>query len=402
MIIFINIILSCIGLLLIKRRLKDYNSYVNHFAIFGFIWLFITIGTQLSYPKLIEFSTVLLFYAAWYSYIIGSSIIRHKKDITQPTQITLHKNYAVNLKFLGFGLFILCFIANYDLLEKVIFNFSSFAVWATLRTENEFVDIDERSIFKTLFQRSYLIYVPIFILLLKNKKISKTIFICAVVSGVIISILKFTRAPFLQLMITILVSYIYIYQKKLPLKTILLTVLSVFLIFIGSTFFLLGKRGSMENVLDEIKLYLFGGQIVYQDILNGKYLDNYKYDVKVYSIDFINYILERLELIDKYPLYVREWSKTLVTNTYTYLDSYTLDMGIGGAILGSFLTGFFSDYIYSIFNKNKNIFTLVFYAYICYFSAFVFANNEFIRFSVLLTAVNLWVLNIISKRKSHV
>lgn len=401
MIIFINVFFAIIGLSILKWRLKSYNSYVNHLAIFGFIWLFITLFSQVFYPNLVDFGTTIIFFGAWYSYIIGSSIINHKKNVRDKF-VYLNSGYLIRLKIVAYVLIILCVIANYDLLQKVIFNFSSLAAWASLRKENEFETIDESSIFKALFQRSYLIYIPILILLFRNKKINWLILTIAIISGLVISTLRFTRAPFLQLMITILVSYIYIYKKRLPIKTILIGVFSVFLIFVVSSFFLLGQGGSTERVFDEIRLYLFGGQVAYQDILEHKYLDNYKYDIKVYTLDFLNYILKKIGVIEKYPSYVREWYRPLTTNTYTYLDSYTLDLGVLGAILGSFFTGLFSDYSYYILNKKQNVFSLVFYGYICYFNAFVFANNEFIRFSVLLTFVTLWVLNSITKKKKYV
>lgn len=401
MIIFINIVLSVIGLSILKWRLKSYSSYVNHLAIFGFVWLFITVFSQVFYPKLMNFETTLIFYGAWYGYIIGSSIIKHK-IMSVDSFANLDNKYSINLKTVAYILIILGLIANYDLLQKVVFNFSSFNAWASLRKGNEFETIDESSIFKALFQRSYLIYIPIFILLFRNKKTSRLVLIAVIMVGIIISTLRFTRAPFLQLIITILVSYIYVYRERLPIKTILIGIFSVFTIFAISSFFLLGIGGSTENVLDEVKLYLFGGQVAYQDILEHKYLDNYQYDVKVYSLDFINYILKKLGFIEKYPSYVREWSRTLTTNTYTYLDSYTLDLGIFGAISGSFLTGLFSDYAYYILNKKQNIFNIAFYGYICYFNAFVFANNEFIRFSILLIFVTLWVLNILTKKKRYV
>src|SRR5690606_23594146 len=107
----------------------------------------------------------------------------------------------------------------------------------------------------------------------------------------------------------------------------------------------------------------------------------------------------KLELIDTYPDYVREWSKSLVSNTYTFLDAFTLDLGIPGAIAGSFSIGLFSDYSYQRIRKNNyNLFNIIFYGYVCYYNLFVFANNEFIRFPVLLTVVMLLFLNFFTKK----
>lgn len=398
MIIIFNILMLLLAGWFLRRRLKVYDYVLNHLALFSFVWLFIIIGVQLAYPGKIDDESVILYYTCFFSYLLGSSILK------MPRYETVKQRYYnfSTLNIIIFLLFVLGLIANYDLLNKVVFNFSSLDAWVSMRTKQEFEEVDESNIFKALFQRSYLIYIPLALFCVKNKKMSKLIFVGLIIVGIMISLLRFTRAPFLQLLIMLLISYVYIYRVMIPVKTILISVFVTIGVFAASQLLLLGDKASINDITKEINLYLFGGLYVFQDITDGKYLDSNSYDIGYYTFDAFNYILEKLGIIDSYPSYVREWSGRLMTNTYTFLDAFTLDFGIIGALLGSLLIGLFSDYCYRLVKKNyNNLFNIIFYGYICYFNVFVFANNEFIRFPVLLTMVILLIINFFTKKITY-
>ncbi len=391
MIILLNILLLVIGFLFAGKSARRYSSYVNHLNIFSYVWAIVTVGTQFAYPDKIEISTVILYYICWYFYIFGSSLIKHKEYQSEPTF-----NLFTRFYFLIIFLLICAVISNLELLSMIT-RLGDLQAWANLRKEQAFDEL-ESSIFNTIFQRGYLIYIPIAIYLKKNNKISWIFVILLILSGVIISLLRFTRAPLFQLLIIMLVSYVYFYKKKLPIFLIVSGVILLFTVFGVSMFFLAGGS-SRFSVLDDIKLYLFSGQVAFQDFLNDDYIDNVKYDMKYFSLDFLNYILKKIGLIETYPSYVRDYSRVVLTNTYTYLDAFTYDFGVIGAAIGSLIIGFLSDLSYDVFYKRKNVFALIFYGYICYYNAFIFANNEFIRFSVLLTLVSLAIYSFIIKKR---
>lgn len=386
--------LLIIGFLFANKSSKRYSSYVNHLNIFSYVWAIVTVGTQFAYPDKIEISTVILYYICWYFYIFGSSLIKHKEYQSEPTF-----NLFTRFYFLIIFLLICTIISNWELLSMIT-KLGDLQAWANLRKEQAF-DKLESSLFNTIFQRGYLIYIPVAIYLKKNNKISWLFLILLILSGVMISILRFTRAPLFHLLIIMLVSYVYFYKKKLPLFLIVSGVILLFAVFGVSMFFLAGGS-SKFNALDDIKLYLFSGQVAFQDFLNDDYIDNVKYDMKYFSLDFLNYILKKMGLIDTYPSYVRDYSRIVMTNTYTYLDAFTYDFGVIGAAIGSLIIGFLSDLSYNVFYKRKNVFALIFYGYICYYNAFIFANNEFIRFSVLLTVVSLAIYSFIIKKRKFV
>ncbi|UFK97121.1 O-antigen polymerase [Kaistella faecalis] len=398
MMIIFNILMLLLAGWLLQRRLKVYDYVLNHLTLFSFIWLFIIIGVQLAYPGKVDDSSVILYYGCFFTYLFGSSILKMPKY-----EVAKQRYYNFNtLNVIVFLLLILGLIANYDLLNKVVFNFSSLEAWVSMRTKQEFEEVDESNIFKALFQRSYLIYIPLALFCVKNKKMSKIIFVGLIVAGIMISSLRFTRAPFLQLLIMLLISYVYIYRIMIPVRTIVISVLVTIGVFAASQLLLLGDNASLNDVTEEINLYLFGGLYVFQDITDGKYLDSNSYDIGYYTFDAFNYILKKIGLIDTYPSYVREWSDRLTTNTYSFLDAFALDFGIIGALLGSMIIGLFSDYCYRLVKQNyNNLFNIIFYGYICYFNVFVFANNEFIRFPVLLTVVILLIINFFTKKITY-
>lgn len=392
--IFINLFFLAAGLLFIKKRQKAYISYVNHLTIFGFVWPFIIVGTQMAYPNQVSIEVIILYYICWLVYIFGSSLLKHRISSISKVDTISYSGIKILIVFL----FTFCIISNWGLLSLIL-STGNLLAWAALRKENGFEELDS-NIFFTLFQRSYLVFIPLGIFIFKNKKISTIFLLALIFTGFVFSMLKFTRAPILNLFIVLLVSYVYIYRKKLPIFPIFFSVIIIFLIF-GGSMLILTQGSSKYNVFDDVNLYLFGGQVAYQGFLDGSYIDNLRYDINNYSLDSINYIFKKVGLIETYPSYVREFTNrsNILTNTYTYLDAFTYDMGIPGAITGSFFVGLFSDYCYHIYIKNKNIFALVFYGYICYFNCFVFANNEFIRFSVLLTALSLMFYSFLIKKK---
>ena len=388
MALFVNIFFVFLGFLYLSKSLKRYATYVNHLSIFGFVWLFITLGTQFAYPDLVSIEVIVLYYLCWLCYIFGSSLFLHRiYDNGSMNKVSFFK-----IKILIFFLLIFCVISNWEILSLILRSKNLFA-WAALRKSNGFERL-ESSVFFTLFQRAYLIFIPLGILLYKNNKLNKKILILLVLIGLVFSTLRFTRAPILNLFVILLISYVYIYTKKLSITSIL-SVICLLLSIFGGSMFILNKGGLNYNVLDDFRIYLFGGQVAYQDFLNGHYLEKLRYDVNNQSFDFINYILKKIGLIESYPSYVRHYSYRFGVNTniYTYLDCFTYDFGLFGALAGSFFLGFFSDFVYHLLVKKSNIFVLIFYGYICYYNCFVFANNEFIRFSVLLTAFSLWVYN---------
>lgn len=159
-----------------------------------------------------------------------------------------------------------------------------------------------------------------------------------------------------------------------------------------TSYYLNINSNDSESSSNLVFIYIFGGISAYQNLLNDGYIAISSFDSQFYSFDFINYILKTIGIITTYPNLVREYDLKVMTNVYTYLDCFTLDFGILGAFFGSFIIGLISKIFYLKFVNNRSIFYLIIYATFCYYASFIFMNNEYIRFGVILFIIKIYFL----------
>ena len=343
------------------------------------------LGSQLTNFVKLEFYTLSIVYLSWYCFLFGSFIFSNNN-------VKKEKKYNVKegrvLRNLCFILVILSFVVNLDLLKDVFFNFISFGVWAQMRNDEVFFEYRDNNFLYTLFGNTSNIYIPIAIYLFVKKKIKLWIFILIYIVAILIALATFNRAPFLFLMIISLVCYSFI-SNKIPYKLIFTSTILLLFLFVLTSYFLNENSNNSESSSSMVFIYLFGGISAYQNLLNGKYFFGGSFDSEYYSFDFVNYILKTFRVIDTYPNLVREYDLSIMTNVYTYLDCFTLDFGIIGAFVGSFVIGNISKIIYLKYIRSGSLLYLIMYSTFCYFAAFIFMNNEYIRFGVLLFIVKI-------------
>ena len=216
--------------------------------------------------------------------------------------------------------------------------------------------------------------------------------------SILIAVAAFTRAPMLYLIIISVVFYSY-QAKRIPYKIILISFSVLVLLFAVSSYFIGEVSQGAVDTNSAIELYVYGGITAYQNLLNGKYFTYDVFDSSFYSFDFINYVLKTFRIIKSYPDLVREYDQDLPTNVYTYLDCFTLDFGVIGAFVGSYILGYISKIIYLKYYRNKSIFDLILYSTICYFASFIFMNNEYIRFTFVLLIVKIFIIKFLTRFK---
>jgi oligosaccharide repeat unit polymerase len=106
-----------------------------------------------------------------------------------------------------------------------------------------------------------------------------------------------------------------------------------------------------------------------------------------YSFDMINYVLKKIGFIDTYPDLVREYVFIpFPTNMYSFLDAFTLDFGILGALLFTYYLGFLLSVVFN-YAHNGCCFAIIIFSFIMYDLIMVPCNNEFIRFSFFLNII---------------
>lgn len=391
MIVLLNISYILTGLFLCKIVLNKYSNLLNHVSIFSIIWVSLILGAQLTKFADLEYFTLTVVYISWYFFLFGSFIFINKNRQKANTKEILNIKINRNLKYLCFTLTVFSCLMNYEILKNVFFDFSSFSDWAQMRNDDAFSEFRDNNILYTLFGNTSNIYIPISIFLLIKKKISKFAFALIYFVAILLALATFNRAPLLFLLIISLVSYSFI-SNKVPYKLIFSSSIIMLLLFVLTSYFLNVNSNNSESSTNMVFIYLFGGITAYQNLLNGGYNVTSSFDSNYYSFDFINYILKTLRIINSYPNLVREYDNSIMTNVYTYLDCFTLDFGILGAFGGSFLIGLISKIYYKKYFNSRSIFYLIIYSTFCYYAAFIFMNNEYIRFGVVLFIVKVYFL----------
>ena len=383
--ILLTLVCTLFGFFLWLKVSHSYKTPINHVNFFSLSWLTVLLGSII-FPldvRILPY-TYLILICAWIFFLLGSLILSTTTDVVEVE--SFEYNYK-RIKIVLYFLVIFSFLAYLFSLGDIISNVSNLEAWASIRGERVFADATSENIFYTLFARNYGLYIPIAFFLFVKKEINKKVLTIIVIYGVITSVINFSRAPLLELIIISFVSLMLIKDsKKIPIFWILFVISGFVLLFIFSQSLLFSLNDySVFDANYQIKMYLFGSISNYQLILDGLYPDNLTYSSPFYSLDFINYILKRLDIIYSYPDQIREFNDYIDgSNVYTFLDAFTLDFGVFGAFLGSFILGYFSKRIYLQYIQTRTIQSLIVYSLLCYFSIMAYINNEYIRFAFLL------------------
>ncbi|MBK5275241.1 MAG: oligosaccharide repeat unit polymerase [Desulfuromonadales bacterium] len=269
---------------------------------------------------------------------------------------------------------------------------------AMMRVKQEFADADI-AWYTQFFRSGFVLYIPLAIVMYKNKFIGKSSIVFVLLIATILSLSNFTRAPILNVIISTWVSLLLIHSGRVEymlFRGTLVLLLSVgFFIFMESTISFVAQVEN-ESIIGLIAPY-FGGPVkAYETILlNGQSFS----DQGFYSFDMINYIFKKIGIISEYPDLVREYVYLpFPTNMYTFLDVYTLDFGIFGAFVGTFVTGFVIASVQKYALKGSYL-AITVYALLMYYLVMTPFNNEFIRFNFIMYLVLAWLINIaITKR----
>jgi oligosaccharide repeat unit polymerase len=132
-----------------------------------------------------------------------------------------------------------------------------------------------------------------------------------------------------------------------------------------------------------VEAYYGGPMLAYDSIIDGSFPRETGY----YSADMFYYILQKVKLInsDSYPPLIRPYVYN--TNIYTFLDAFTLDGGIFGAILGSVLVGVAGGWIFKKASRRPSPMMLTVSSMMACSMVDAVANNDFIRINFLMTCV---------------
>jgi oligosaccharide repeat unit polymerase len=240
------------------------------------------------------------------------------------------------------------------------------------------------------FRWSQVIYVPLAWILRSQQFISRRMLAGIYTMAVVAAFIHFTRAPVVELCILTLVSWLVLTRPSR--RKFWMASASVFgglLALFVAVQIAINAQSTKHGTLDETLSSYFGmSPMAYEDILKG----GYPREPGFYSLDSFYFFLNKIGVRVTYPGETRPqiWFPTS-TNVYTYLDVFTLDAGVTGAILGACLVGVGCSWAYRSDRKRSSLLTLSMYAYLCYCCLMTPINNEFIRANTLINLVLCWV-----------
>ena len=384
LVFFLNLLflLAILGLIYIIKRRVTNTGYIE---IYSLLWFLLIIGSQLSGPiYAVKPTTLFILYWAWVLFLIPSFFIQTNKEYTTVVFVSIKNRLKLVIFFLVFTSLLVNIISLYTLLGGV--NFFKLGLIA-LRVEGRQLLDEQSTVFYQLFAKCFIIYIPLAMLGYKDKIISRFSLLGICFIGLFTCVVTLTRAPILSWAITILTSG-SIYFKFSSKSYYLIIIYLVSPIVIVT----LLVTGIDQELLNTIKLYLFGGVKAYETILNGDYPDKSFYDINWYSIDFISYLFKKIGLIERYPPLIREYTYIPHTNVYTYLDAATLDIGMAGVFFSAISFGAIAAYVHNKANATKDIVYVSYYCFINYAIAISFMNNELIRISGFILIIELLLI----------
>jgi hypothetical protein len=239
------------------------------------------------------------------------------------------------------------------------------------------------------FRWSFAIYIPLALILRSRALISRrqlaAIYILAGVSALV----HFTRAPVIMLSIVSFVAWVRLYRPSPRRVWIATGLIGVALVatFVAAQVAINQQTLTSTPLFRSLSAYFGTSPLAYEDILKG----NFPRAPGFYSFDWLEFLLDKTGMHVATPGQDRPqiWFP-IVTNVYTYLDVFTLDGGVTGALLGAAMVGALCSCVYRLDSRRTSLWTLSTYAYLCYGCLMTPINNEFIRINTLITLALSW------------
>jgi len=387
-----------IGVLILLRIITlTTDSQCIHIYGFSVSWGANILISQFALNGLVrpELSTLTVLFAAWWAFLLGSLFVLAKQRSATYTVIGMNRFMATSMLVL-----LVILHGSAVIYESSFYQLSGFAnlgeliaMYPSLRLQHILSDID-LPWFLEVWRWGHVWYLPLAMLMHSKRIISRNVLCIIFGFACLASLMKFTRAPLVQLVTITTVSWLILYKPKRSGKLFVVGSLGsmVILVFVAMQAILLSlDQFAQVDLSESILSYLGGSPKAYELLLHGAFP---RIGSGFYSLDAVNYVFYKLQLIQSYPGLARPFVFIPIpTNIYTFLDAFTLDFGIIGALLGSFFTGVLVSWFDRRARSRPNLTNVVIYAYLVYACIMAPANNEFIRFGILLCAGLAWLCN---------
>ena len=366
------------------------HSWLTYAHLFSLPWGLNILVSQIAMGGLLrpEPFTLFVMFAAWWSFLAGTLAVLRNPTNASAAAVPIARLAALAILMLLLVLQAVAFIADLRVIHQTPLSFfrdfSNNAMLLRVADPPEGGSTFSLSIWRW----DYVFYVPLALLLHSRAQLSGRSLTAIYAWATLLSTAKFTRAPLIGLAVISFISWIILYSPTRRAKLLLgatLAILCPIVFLVSQASLLLSAQSFRWTPAESLYGYIGGSPLAYETLLKGEYP---RVEGVIYSAEWLNYTLFKLSLIHNYAGLTRPYPAIPIdTNLYTYLDVFTLDFGVPGALAGSFLVGGFVGWSYRRLARRLSYANLTVYCYLAYCCVMALANNEFIRINVLINIV---------------
>jgi oligosaccharide repeat unit polymerase len=383
-----TVILNIVGfagavllLCFITRRAGSGSTFAHLFSV---VWGPCILAAQLltTTGNTLSSKTLLVLFGAWWALLVGGLLTIRRQPAIAPREIMINSRRAIAAVLLLFSMH--ATIVVYEM-PPLGAQKSAILYVLALRNPDESSGRTKCPWWLEMFRNDYFIYLPLAVILRKRGLLSRRIFYILVVSACLLTLTRMTRAPLLSCIVTLWSSWTLL--NRSPARRawgMLAGWLAAFcVVFVSIQATLYTIQGSDAKGVGLVEAYYGASMQAYDTIVDRSFPKEPGY----YSADMIYYTLQKLQIIDSdsYPSLIKPYVYN--TNIYTFLDVFTLDGGIFGAILGAALVGAAGGWLFTKASRRPSLMILAWNAQFAYCVAIAIANNEFIRINFVMTMV---------------
>jgi oligosaccharide repeat unit polymerase len=383
------------------------RSWLTHAHLFSLPWGANLLLSQIVLGGLIrpELFTLVVLFAAWWLFLAATLLIIRRPAKLTTSPVVISRSAAVTILSTLVALQGLAFVLDLRRASQTPLSFfRDFINNAVSLRLTEVSSTVGYTFSMSLWRWDYVLYIPLALFLHSRALISSKLLGALYIWAVVLCAAKFTRAPIVGLAVISFVAWIALYRPTRRTRLGIGAALAVgglVVFLVTQTRLVQPERGPRLTAGESLYAYIGSSPLAYETLLKGFYPRS---DSGLYSLEAVNYLLYKVALIEQYPGQSRaEAVMPVVTNLYTFLDVFTLDWGVSGALAGSVGTGVLAAWFYNRLARRLNYAHLTIYCYVSYCCVMAVANNEFIRVNlpiniVLASLVN-GVINVGQKKR---
>jgi oligosaccharide repeat unit polymerase len=381
-------------LVFITRKAED---FLHAATLFSLVWGLNLVACELlPYQNLrLDTWTLVVAVAAWWMFLLGfltaSSFrwpVMRGSAAVNPTRAKILLLALIALQMVA----IVLEMKQSGLLQGQLSLWGQIASLAGKRTSGAMAEIQIPSVWG-LWRWDFTLYLPLAFVMYRCGSLRLRGLVGVIMLAGGSAVLRFTRAPLLDVItMTIVGAGIARPAGERAWRVArrrLAAVVLAFGVFAGV--FVAMQRVLASTVRDS---YLSEGQTMieyvggplraYQGLLQQ---GDWTRSDRLYSLDAEDFLAYKLGLRAAYEGHVRPYTDVgAPTNMYTYLDAFTLDAGVLGALGGSLFLGAGVGWLFYLVRKRGSYWSVVMYSYSAYNCLMAGANNQFIQFAFFLWA----------------